>query len=890
MNRFVALLRTLVSRTLAIFRTSSAERDLDEELQTHLNLAVEENLRNGMAPEAARSAALRAFGGVTQTRETYRTQRGVTFLPVLLQDLRYGFRQLWKSPGFAVVAIGSLALGIGASVAVFSVVRAVLLDPYPYKDADRMIHVELRDKSTPHGRLLAVTSTEFKDVQQLPSVDDVFLMDQSRQALTGDSLPVSVNVGSYTANLFTYMGVPPLLGREFTPADAPGGNASPVAVLSYLFWKKQYGGQHGIVGKTIELDHALYTVIGVANPRFTWGDSEVYLPGNFKADPHYYMLPFIKLKPGATHESLIAQLQPLVDRYAQQDPTNFPQGRKVGVVTLNEEVLGNFQSALLMLFGSVLLLLLIGCANVSILMLARGVARQHEFAVRSSVGAGRGRILRQLLTEAVMLSMTGAALGVLLAYRGVDLIATNLPMYSFPHEASAAIHVNGAVLLFAVGVALLTGVLFGLSPAWQLSRAEASSLTQSNSTRMAGSLRGRHAHRVLIAGQVALTMLLLASAGAAMRAFLSLSKTPLGINPHNLFYMALSLPKEAPHTWQYLANSQESIRNAAESTLGVESASVSTTWLPPFGGFRGKIAVSSNPNLTDAQADLALVSPTIFTALQVPLLSGRFFTPEEDARAAHVALVNQTFVKRYFPDGDPLGKNVRSPALKMDNPHLVATDKPDDWLQIVGVVDDARNDGLDRPVQPQIFLPDSFVLDTNTFLVVRAKGDPAAAMRAVGQSIHRLNPGIFVVEQHEIGWLLDTQGWATERFLASIFALFAVLALLLAATGIYSVVSYTVSQRTREFGVRMALGARRAAVVRLVLQASLLTVAGGAIIGIVLSLSLSKLISTSSHATMRDPLMLAGVSALLLAVTALACLYPAWRAASIDPMQSLRLE
>jgi predicted permease len=890
MNRFVALLRTLVSRTLAIFRTSGAERDLDEELQTHLNLAIEENLRNGMAPEAARSAALRAFGGVTQTRETYRTQRGVTFLPVLLQDLRYGFRQLWKSPGFAVVAIGSLALGIGASVAVFSVVRAVLLDPYPYKDADRMVHVELRDKSTPHGRLLAVTSTEFKDVQQLPSVDDVFLMDQSRQALTGDSLPVSVNVGSYTANLFTYMGVPPLLGREFTPADAVGGNASPVAVLSYLFWKKQYGGQPGIVGKTIELDHALYTVIGVANPRFTWGDSEVYLPGNFKADPHYYMLPFIKLKPGATHESLIAQLQPLVDRYAQQDPTNFPQGRKVGVVTLNEEVLGNFQSALLMLFGSVLLLLLIGCANVSILMLARGVARQHEFAVRSSVGAGRGRILRQLLTEAIMLSMTGAALGVLLAYRGVDLIATNLPMYSFPHEASAAIHVNGVVLLFAVGVALLTGILFGLSPAWQLSRAEASSLTQSNSTRMAGSLRGRHAHRVLIAGQVALTMLLLASAGAAMRAFLSLSKTPLGINPQNLFYMALALPKEAPHTWQYLANSQESIRNAAESTLDVESASVSTTWLPPFGGFRGKVTVSSNPNLTDAQAKLALVSPTIFTTLQVPLLSGRFFTPEEDARAAHVALVNRTFVKRYFPDGDPLGKNVRSPALKMDNPHLVATDKPDDWLQIVGVVDDARNDGLDQPVQPQIFLPDSFVLDTNTFLVVRAKGDPAAAMRAVGQSIHRLNPGIFVVEQHEIGWLLDTQGWATERFLASIFALFAVLALLLAATGIYSVVSYTVSQRTREFGVRMALGARRAAVVRLVLQASLLTVAVGAIIGIVLSLSLSKLIATSSHATIRDPLMLAGVSALLLAVTALACLYPAWRAASIDPMQSLRLE
>jgi predicted permease len=890
MNRFVAMLRSLVSRTLATFGSSSAERDLDEELQTHLNLAIEENLHNGMTAEAARTAAFRAFGGITQTRESYRTQRGLPFLPVLLQDLRFGFRQLYKSPGFALVAIGSLALGIGASVAVFSVVRAVLLDPYPYKDADRMIHVELRDKSTPHGRLLSVNSIEFKDLQQLPAVDDVFLMDQSRQALTGDSLPVSVNVGSYTANLFTYMGVPSLLGREFTQADAPGGTTGSVAVLSYLFWKKQYGGEPSIVGKTIELDHILYTVIGVANPRFTWGDSDVYLIGSFKADPHYYMLAFIKLKPGATHESLVAQLQPLIDRYAQQDPTNFPQEKKVGVVTLNEEVLGNFQSALLMLFAAVLLLLLIGCANVSILMLARGVARQHEFAVRSSVGADRGRILRQLLTESVMLSMTGAAFGVLLAYRGVDLITTHLPPYSFPHEASAAIHVNAAVLLFAVGIALLTGIVFGLSPAWQLSRTEAASLTQSNSSRMAGSVRGRHTHRILIAGQVALTMLLLASAGAAMRAFLTLSKTPLGFTPQNLFFMVLSLPKGAPHTWQYLANSQESIRNAAESTLGVESASVSTTWFPPFGGYRGKIAVSSNPNLTDAQADLALVSPTLFTTLQVPLIAGRFFTPEEDARAAHVALVNRTFVKQYFPDGDPLGKNVRSPALKIDNPRFVLTDKPDDWLQIIGVVDDARNDGLDRPTQPQVFVPDSFVLDSNTVLVVRAKDNPAAAMRAVAQSIHRLNPGVFVGEQHDFAWVLDNQGWATERFLASIFALFAVLALLLAATGIYSVISYTVSQRTREFGVRMALGAQRASVIRLVLQASLMTVAVGAVIGIVLSLSLSKFIATSSHATIRDPLMLSGVSALLLAATALACLYPAWRAASIDPMQSIRFE
>src|SRR5271170_6465980 len=369
-----------------------------------------------------------------------RNSRFVSFFAVLFQDLAFGVRQLSKSPGFAAVVIGSLALGIGASVAVFSVVRAVLLDPYPYKDANRMVHVEMKQKNSDRNQLLFVTSTQFHDLQKLASVDDVFLEDDRRQALTGDALPVSVTAGYYSSNLFTYMGVPPLLGREFTPSDAPGGNASPVAVLGYLFWKKQYGGRLDIVGKTIELDHTPYTVIGVASPRFTWGDSDVYMPGNFKADPHYYMNAFLKLKPGATFAQAAAELRPLVDSFAKQDPRNFPQDTKVAIKTLNEEVLRGFEAPLLVLFAAVLLLLLIGCANVSILMLARGTARQHEFAVRSSIGASRTRIVRQLLTESMMLSFMGAGVGVLMAYKGVDLLAARLPLNSFPREA--AIHVN----------------------------------------------------------------------------------------------------------------------------------------------------------------------------------------------------------------------------------------------------------------------------------------------------------------------------------------------------------------------------------------------------------------------------------------------------------------
>jgi ABC-type antimicrobial peptide transport system permease subunit len=287
------------------------------------------------------------------------------------------------------------------------VVRAVLLDPYPYKDASRMVHVELSQKNSNQQPLLSVTYSEYQDLLRLPPIDEVFLMDSHTQALTGDTMPVTVNTGFYSANLFTYMGVPPLLGRVFTPADVIGGNANPVAVLSYLFWKKQYGGRLDVLGKTVQLDHMSYTVIGVASPRFTWGDSDVYIPGNFKADPHYYMMPFIKLKPGASFAAVAAELQPLVNDYAKRDPNNFPQNSKVVIKTLNEEVMRGFESPLLVLFAAVLLLLLIGCANVSILMLARGSTRQHEFAVRSSIGATRSRIVRQLITESMVLSFIG---------------------------------------------------------------------------------------------------------------------------------------------------------------------------------------------------------------------------------------------------------------------------------------------------------------------------------------------------------------------------------------------------------------------------------------------------------------------------------------------------
>jgi predicted permease len=804
-----------------------------------------------------------------------------------LQDLRYAVRQLRKSPGFTATAVLSLTLGIGATTAIFSVVYSILLDPYPYRDADRMVHVELRDKSE-RGPLLAVNSTEYPELRRASSIDDVFIANQQMQTLTGGQFPISVNVGQYSPNLFTYMGVPMQLGREFTAADAPGGKGSPVAVLSYLFWQSQFAGNRDVLGKTIELGHKLYTIIGVAPSRFTWGDSDVYLPDMPSADQHDYWLAFIKLKPGVKHPAAAAELQLLVDRFTRDDTKDFRFGRHVVIVTLNEEILGRFSGALNLLFGAVIALLVIGCANVSILLLARGIARQHELAVRASIGASRGRLIRQLLTESVLLSFVGAALGVLLAYRVVGTLSSMLPLYSFPHEA--AIRVSGTVLAFSAAVAVITGILFGVSPAWQLSRPPISELIQANSTKISGTARSRNTHRFLIAGQVALTLLLMAGAGAAIKAFSALTHTPLGFDPNNIFTFNVALPQGANSTWQARLNADENIRRTIEEVPGVAGASISTSYFPPFGGFNAKIEIRSKPTLTGAEAMLGLVSPQEFATLRIPLLAGRIFDDAEVSRAAHLAVINQTFVKQFLPEGNPIGQSVRSPMLRAEFPGLLLGPAPDDWLEIIGVVADARDDGIDRPVKPAVFLPYSFVLTPDVSLLGRARGNPEAAIQAVKLRLREVNPEFVVNQDYTLAYSLETREWGQGRFIAKLFSLFAILALALAATGLYSVVSFAVTQRTQEVGIRMALGAPRANILRLVIGSTVAMLAAGVVVGLGLSLALDHIVRSWAGGSPRDPVTLFLAASILVLVATIACVVPAWRAATVDPMVALRYE
>ncbi|HTQ61889.1 MAG TPA: ADOP family duplicated permease [Candidatus Solibacter sp.] len=814
-------------------------------------------------------------------------------MSILFQDLRYAIRQFLKSPGFAIGAVVSLMLGIGATTTLFSVVYGVLLDPYPYKNADRIVYFELLNKEGRYQPIL-VNGGQFEAIRNASAVEDVLFQQPEFKNLTVENSSVSVNTGLYSPNLFVFLGVPPLLGRVLTPADAPGGNPAPVAVLSYGFWQEHYHGSREVIGKTLDLDHAPYTVIGVMPPRFAWFGSDVYLLGKPTADAHDYWMAFPKLKPGTRYAAAEAELQALVGGFAKQDRDLYGQSPRVRIVAMTSDVWGT-RGTVVSLFAAAVLLLVIGCANASILLLARGAARQHEFAVRTSLGAGRGRLVRQLLTESVLLSLSGAAFGVLAAWWGVNTLRRILPDDLLPHEV--IVRLNVPVLLFSAGVAMIIGIIFGLSPALEISRPHPGTLLQSGSTKVAGSTRTRRMHRLPIAGQVALTLLLLAGAGGAGKAFLAKLHAPQGFDPGRVFFIRLlGLPIPAgttrPERAQKVFNEEEMIRQSVAQTPGVAEAGWSQLWNPGTGGFFKNIEIQSKPALTDAQAVFTPISPQLLSVLHVPLLRGRIFSSAEVQRLAHVAMVNQAFVKQYLGDVDPIGQSVRIPFLKTWDSPPMSSEPLNAWVEVIGVVGDASNNDLDHPeVRPAVFLPNTFgpPLLGGT-LYVRASGDPETAIRSVKARLLQLNPSLVVNDAHTLQWELDNWGWGRERLIAAIFALYAVIALLLAATGLYSVVSFAVTQRTQELGIRMALGAGHGSIVHLVLSSTAAMLGIGIAAGLIISAILGPLVSAWGGGSLSQPLTLLGAALILVLVAAIACVLPAWRAASIDPMQVLRAE
>jgi predicted permease len=809
-----------------------------------------------------------------------------------LQDLRFSGRQLLKSPGFTLAAVLSLGLGIGASTAVFSIVYAVVLAPYPYRNSERMVHLVLNLKN---GResWIGLTGPQFRELRQTHAVESAVAQDQWNLTVTGSDLPEDVNAVYFTGNGFQHFGDTMLLGRALQPSDAPeDGDPQPVAVLGHSFWLRHYNGDRDVVGKTIQLVHKNYTIIGVAPPRFTWGDGDIYLPLRVNNDPSRAYQVNTKLKPGVTHAAADAEFQRLFEEFARETPKHFPPlgSFRTKVQGLNENFIHRIGTTLTLLLCAVGLLLAIGCTNVSILLLARGTTREHEFAVRAAIGASRARIIRQLLTEAVGLALVGAGLGVLLAYRTVSGIVTLLPQFSFPHEA--AIKVNLPVLCFSVVLSIVTAIFFGLTPALRFSRPEVAQVMQASAKRTLGGVRGKQMHRALIAAQIALTMLLLAAAGGAIEGFRRMNQATLGYNPHNVMSVGIPVHDNSYTTWEKRAAYFQQLLDRVSAMPQVTIAGISSNATPPSNGFDNQFDILGTATLEQQHARLNMVSPEYFRTLEIPLLQGRLWDRAESARAAHVAVINQTMASQYFPGGDAVGQHIRMPRLKPDPPITVGTTGSDDWMEVIGVVADARDDGLAKPVKPGIYVPFTIWMAPWTQILVRSEVPPLTILNDVRRQLLMVDP-----DQQAAGhvqsleeWITGQQEWAQQHLVALLLGAFAGLALLLAAGGLYSVVSYTVAQRTNEFGVRVALGAMRGDILRLVYASTAASVAGGLVIGVTLSLALSRLLTRLSEGSSIHAGTTMMVAAVLVAVAVLACTIPARRASAVDPMQALRYE
>jgi putative ABC transport system permease protein len=872
------------------WRRKKREEELDAEVQSHLQMAARERSEGGTDKREAEQAVRREFGNVGLVKDVTRDVWGWRWLGDIADDARYGLRMLAKNPGFAIVAILSLALGIGATTAMFSVIYGVLVNPYPYANSDRMVHLVVRDTGG-HRRYVDLNGPQLRQLRQAASVESSAAMDGWELTTTEGDLPENVHAVYLTPNSFVHFGLPALIGRGLLPSDAPEGqDPENVAVLGYQFWQRHYGGDPDIVSKNIQLVHKSYSIVGVVRPRFTWGDGEVYLPLKLTADPVRSYFPMIRLKPEVSRAAANAEFQSLVEQFAKETPTHFPEHFRVAVEGLNDHFVADIGGTLSLLLGAVALLLLIGCGNVSILLLARGTARQHELAVRSAIGAGRSRLLRQLLTEALMLSFTGALLGVALADRLVKLIVNWLPQFSFPHEAT--ISINLPVLFFSVGLALLTGIVFGISPALQSARPDVAQVMQANTRKMTAGVHGRRTHSILIAGQIALTLLLLAGAGVAMRGFVRMMNVNLGYDPHNVMSVGIPVHDNSYISWEARRAYFHQLLQKVGAMPEVVSAGISTNATPPNNGWEQVFEISGKPMAEQQLVRFNVISPEYFTVLHIPLLQGRIWDESETTHGSKLALINQTLARQYFPNGDAVGREIRVPRLKGEPPFNLAIAASDSWFQIIGIVGDARDDGLRNPIKPSVFVPYTIMMPQYTQILVRTMVPPLKILRAVREQIHSVDPDQQAARNVRDldGWITTQPEWEQGHLVASLFAGFAILALALAATGLYSVISYAVSQRTGEFGIRMALGARRTDVLKMVFRSAAMSVAGGVVTGVVLTITLNRVLARWIQGSSLDALILVVVILIMVATAGLSCFLPALRASSIDPVVALRYE
>jgi predicted permease len=880
-------------RLRSLLHVRGIEQELSKELRFHLESETEANLRLGLPPAEARRAAVRRLGGVAQIQEECRDMRRTDLLENLVRDVQYTIRTLARSPGFAVIIVLTLALSIGANSAIFSVIDGVLLRPLPYPQADRIVRIFFSNPTYPKFPLNPL------DVRDIRARNRAFgciagITRKDRQ-ISGNGQPERLSGFRITAGYFRVLGIPPALGREFTTEDELPGRGN-VAILSNRVWLGRFAADPNIVGRKIILDGEPFTVagvmpVGVQHPGNEYhgvrdGETvDVWTPFTYnptdRSRGSHYLEGIARLKDGVTVAQAQADMEMQVAQLGREHPDNITGWHPL-IIPLYTEMVGSSRRLLLVLLGAVGMVLLIACANAANLLLARATARQREIAVRAALGAGRSRLVRQMLAESLLISLAGGGLGAAIAVGGVSALTALLPA-DFPR--AAAIHINPVVFAFTLAVALATGVLFGLAPAIQAARADLQHTLREGGRGATAGPRHLWLRNALVVGEISLACVLLIGAGLMLRSFVNLLRSDPGFHPRHVLTAALSLPDAQYHTRAEVIRFYDRLSTQLKAIPGVRFAGAGsdlpwTGWDDNLGGFT--IAGQDPSNNDKHHARYHVASESFFEALGVPLLHGRFFTPHDDKDAPKAIIINRQMARMYWGTDNAVGGRITFD----DHP------KEKDWMTVVGVVGDVKDRPSDAAAHPGLWWP---VLQelwgfSDMSIAVTANADPATLAAQVRDAVRSLDANLAVSDVRLMDEIADNS-FSTARFALFLVALFAALAVTLAGIGIYGVISYSVGRRTHEFGLRMALGARPHDVIRQVMAQGVRLALGGIVLGVVAALALGRVLwSLLYEVSATDPLTFGAVGLAAIAIAALACYIPARRATTADPAAALRAE
>jgi putative ABC transport system permease protein len=804
------------------------------------------------------------------------TRGGLPVLANILRDTRYAFRQLARTPGFTIVAVLTLALGVGASTAIFSVVNGVLLRPLAYPNPDALVRVyELLQK---FGRFSVAPATFLDWRQQNTVFEHISAFNATGATLVGSTGAERIQGGLVSWDMFDLLEVPPALGRTFrAEEDAPGKDT--VIVLSHRMWQQRFGGDGGILGRSVTLSGTPVTVIGVMPASFAFmPEAEFWRPLALAPNPSrggHFLAVIARLKPGIAVEQAGAEMKTISERLAVQYP-QFSANESAEVIGLQENIVAGIRPALLTLLSAVTVVILIACANVANLLLVRASVRGKELAIRTALGAGRGRLVLQMLAESIVLALAGGSVGLLLAYLAIRPIQT-LSAGSIPRSGNISIDVP--VLLFALGVSIATGILFGLAPAWQASRNTIGSVLKEGG-RSSTASGGRWVRNGLLVAEVAMSIVLLVGAALLLRSFARLTSVDPGFRPEHVLAFRVALPNTSypqdPHRIGFFTRLLEGLQSLPDV-----AAAGMTQSLPMRGDYMLSFTIQGRPEPKPNEgpsANYRVVSPGYFEALGIPLVRGRTITERDGEKAPKVAVVDQKFVERHFPDVDPIGQ-----AIDIGN-------GTDGFYEIVGVAGSIRDASLEANPAPTMYVPYDQDPFSGMWVVARTSGNPSALATSVRQTIQNIDRTLPAFAMTPLATVVS-DSLAQRRFSMLLLGLFAFIALFLAAVGLFGVVAYSVSQRTQEIGLRMAIGAQRGDVLRLVVGGGMKLAVAGVLIGIACALGLARVVATMLYeVTPFDPVSYAATAAVLLAVAALACYFPARRAMRVDPIVALRQE